>query len=250
MLLPQIGVKGQEKLSSSRVLVIGAGGLGSPVLLYLAAAGIGTIGVIDHDVVDLSNIQRQVIYTEQHVGRKKTESVAESLKNLNPDVMVETFPFKLDPENAPPLFSKYDLIADCTDNFPARFLINDIAFSHAKPVVSAAAIRFEGHLTIFDPRVHDCPCYRCLLRDPPPEPTALSCAEHGILGPVTGVLGSLQAVEILKSLLNIGERLVGRLLIYDALNANLRTITVARDPHCPLCAQCPSSLPQSAFLQR
>ena len=237
MILPHIGVKGQRRLASARVLVIGAGGLGAPVLLYLAAAGVGTIGVVDHDLVDLSNIQRQVIYTTQHVGLKKTDGVAASLKDLNPDVTVDTFPFKLESENASSLFSDYDLIVDCSDNFPTRFLINDTAFVHGKPVVSAAAIRFEGHLTIFDPRIKDSPCYRCLLREPPPEPTTRSCTEHGILGPVTGVLGSLQAVETLKSLLNIGDPLVGRLLTYNALNANLRTVTVTRDPHCPLCAR-------------
>lgn len=246
ILLPQIGAKGQNTLSSSRVLVIGAGGLGSPVLLYLAAAGVGTIGVVDHDVVDLSNIQRQIIHTTQRIGMNKTDSTAESLSRLNSQTTVETFPFRLEPGNAPALFSNYDIIADCSDNFSTRFLINDTAFSLGKPVVSAAAIRFEGHLTVFDPRIETAPCYRCLLRDEPPSPTTTSCAEYGILGPVTGVLGSLQAAEILKSLLDIGERLVGRLIIYDALNANLRTLTVARDPACPLCVQRPCSATDQA----
>lgn len=236
ILLPQVGVRGQDALLSSRVLVVGAGGLGSPVLMYLAAAGVGTLGIVDDDRVDLSNLQRQIAHTTDRVGKHKVDSACRTIRDLNPDVRVEAVVERLLPDNVQDLFSGYDLIADCSDNFETRFLVNDTAVRGGKTLVSAAVLQFQGQLWTVRPGGEG-PCCRCLFREPPPAGDGPSCAEAGILGAVAGVLGTLQATEILKELLGIGEGLCGRVLVYDALCARMRTITAHRDPECPLCPE-------------
>lgn len=235
ILLPQVGGKGQEALLESRVLVIGAGGLGSPVLLYLAAAGIGTLGIVDDDRVDLSNLQRQVIHTTDRIGVPKVDSAYQAITAINPDVTVQVCAERLTVDNAADLFSGYDLVADCSDNFETRFLVNDTAVRMGRTLVSAAVLRFEGQLWTVRPGGEG-PCCRCLFREPPPAGDVPSCAEAGILGAVAGVTGTLQATEILKEILGIGEGLCGRMLVYDALSARMRTVTAHRDPECPLCS--------------
>ena len=234
LLLPEIGEAGQEKLKAGSVLVIGAGGLGSPVALYLAAAGIGTIGLVDDDTVSLSTLQRQILYRSQDVGQRKVEAGAAALGALNPHVAVHTHPVRLTEANAAELFAPYDLIADGSDNFATRFLVNDTAFALKKTLVSAAVTEFDGQLATF--KAHDgaSPCYRCLFPAPPPPGTVPNCSETGVLGAAAGVMGSLQALELLKEITGIGTGLAGRLLIYEALTARFRTITVPRDPACSL----------------
>lgn len=232
ILLDEVGAKGQARLRAARVLIVGAGGLGAPLLLYLAAAGIGHITLVDHDTVDLSNLQRQIAHTTAAVGRPKVESAAATAAALNPLVTIEPYSARLTAANAERLIAAHDIVADGTDNFPARFLIADAAHLARRPLVSAAILRFEGQLAIFPP---EGPCYRCLYPAPPPPGEIPSCAEAGILGAVAGVMGTLQATEILKLILGIGQPLVARLLLWDALTPRTRIIALTQDPACPLC---------------
>ena len=245
ILLKEVGGVGQAKLLGSKVLVIGAGGLGSPVLLYLAAAGVGTIGVVDDDRVDLSNLQRQIIHQTASVGLPKVESARQTLAAINPDVTLVAHETRIGPDNAIDLISQYDLVTDGSDNFETRFLVNDAAYFAKKPLVSAAILRFDGQLATF--KAHDCdddghhgPCYRCIFREPPPPGQIPSCAEAGVLGALCGTMGSLQATEILKELMGIGDSLSGSLLVYEGLAANFRKIRVKADPGCPLCGDNPT----------
>ena len=236
LILDEVGEEGQEKLLRSRVLVIGAGGLGSPLLLYLAAAGVGTIGIVDNDRVDLTNLQRQIVHATEHVGDLKVESAEESLARINDGVTIETHAVRLGPENAEALVAGYDLVADGSDNFATRYLLNDVCARLKKPLVAAALSPFEGQLSTFKPYLgNGHPCYRCLFREPPPPDTVPRCEEAGILGAVAGVLGTLQAVEVLKEVLGLGDSLDGALLIYDALRARFHRIRIAKDPGCPTC---------------
>jgi len=243
ILLPQVGGQGQEKLLNAKVLVVGAGGLGSPVLMYLAAAGVGTLGIVDDDVVDLSNLQRQIVHTTDRIGVAKVESAATALRAINPDIKLVLHNERITVDNAETLLGAYDLVTDGSDNFSTRFLINDAAYFTRTPLVSGAILRFDGQLATFKnfPGGHqDGPCYRCIFREPPPPGQVPSCSEAGVLGALCGTIGSLQATEILKELLGIGESLSGSLLIYDALATQFRTIKVKRDPGCPLCGDAPT----------
>ena len=234
ILLPEVGEEGQVRLLESKVLIVGAGGLGSPAALYLAAAGVGTIGIVDFDVVDASNLQRQILHNFDRIGQSKVESASETLTALNPDVKVVTFDERLSAENVLEIFGDYDVVVDGGDNFPTRYLVNDAALHLRIPVVHGSIFRFEGQVTVFDPYVG--PCYRCQYAEPPPPELAPSCAEAGVLGVLPGVIGSLQAMETLKILLGIGETLSGRLLSYDGLGQEFRTLKVRRDPSCPACS--------------
>jgi molybdopterin/thiamine biosynthesis adenylyltransferase/rhodanese-related sulfurtransferase len=233
LLIPEVGAEGQARLLESRVLFIGAGGLGSPGLLYMAAAGVGTIGIVDFDVVDASNLQRQVVHRSDRVGMGKVESATRTITELNPDVTVVPHEVMLGPDNVDELISGYDLIFDGTDTFETRYVLNDAAVRARIPVVHASVFRFEGQLTVFKP--FDGPCYRCLYPTPPPPELAPGCSVAGVLGVVPGVMGLLQATEGLKVLLDIGESLAGRLLIYDALDGAFSELQLRRDPHCPAC---------------
>ena len=245
ILLKEVGGIGQQKLLDAKVLVIGAGGLGSPLLLYLAAAGVGTIGVVDDDVVDLSNLQRQVIHSTSDVGRLKVESAADTVRAINPDVTIIPHKVRFDVSNAMQLVNEYDLIADGSDNFSTRFLINDACYFAHKTLVSGAILRFDGQVATFKPHVtlegggHG-PCYRCIFREPPPEGQVPSCAQAGVLGALCGMIGSMQASEILKELMGIGESLSGSLLICDGLGSTFRKIKVKNDPGCPVCGDQPT----------
>ncbi len=237
LILDEVGEEGQAKLLAARVLVIGAGGLGSPVLLYLAAAGIGTLGFVDSDVVELSNLQRQIIHTNDSIGRAKVDSALATLRAVNPDITLVPHHFRLTVANVRDLIADYDLVADGSDNFSTRYLLNDACYLAKKPLVSAALLRFEGQLSTF--KAHRAgdgfPCYRCIFRDPPPPDLIPRCEQAGILGSVAGVLGTLQATEVVKEVLGLGDSLSGQLLIYDALSSDFRKIKVKRDPGCPLC---------------
>jgi sulfur-carrier protein adenylyltransferase/sulfurtransferase len=235
LLVPEVGEQGQLKLLDSRVLLIGAGGLGSPAAFYLAAAGVGTLGIIDADVVDESNLQRQILHNTQRVGQYKAESARETLEALNPDVKVKTYIERLDESNVGRIIANYDVIIDGTDNFPTRYLLNDAALLANKPVVHGSVFRFEGQLTVFKP--NEGPCYRCLYPEPPPVALAPSCAEAGVLGVLPGVVGLLQATETIKLLLGIGEPLVGHLMTYDALAGEFNELRLYRDPNCPACGE-------------
>lgn len=235
ILLKEVGGVGQEKLLKSKVLVIGAGGLGSPVILYLAAAGVGTIGVVDDDTVDLSNLQRQIAHTTGRIGVAKVASAQAAVAAINPDVKVVAHKVRLTADNAAALIADYDVIADGSDNFTTRFLVNDACFFAGKTLVSAAVLRFDGQLSTFKPHAFG-PCYRCLYPAPPPPGQIPSCDEAGVLGAVAGVLGTLQATEVLKEITGIGDSMAGRLLIYDALSAALRQVKINPDPACPLCS--------------
>jgi molybdopterin/thiamine biosynthesis adenylyltransferase/rhodanese-related sulfurtransferase len=234
--IPEVGDAGQIKLLSSKVLLIGAGGLGSPVAFYLAAAGVGRIGLVDDDVVDHSNLQRQILHTEARVGKKKIESAKEALLALNSTLKVEIYDVRLSIENVDNIFSVYDVVVDGTDNFAARYLINDACVKLGIPNVHAAVFRFEGYLTVFSPKGHTGPCYRCIYPNPPPAEMAPSCADAGVLGVLPGAIGLLQAVETIKILLGIGNPLLGRLLSYDALKAEFSEYYVDRDPRCRVCS--------------
>lgn len=233
LLIPEVGAEGQARLLGSKALFIGAGGLGSPALLYLAAAGVGTLGIVDFDVVDLSNLQRQIVHTTDRVGRKKAESAAETVRALNPDVTVVPHEEMLTEANVERLIAGYDVILDGTDTFETRYTLNDAAVRAGIPVVHASVFRFEGQLTVFIP--NEGPCYRCLYPSPPPPELAPGCSVAGVLGVVPGTMGLLQATEALKVLLGIGDTLAGRLLIYDALDATFSELRLRRDPHCPAC---------------
>ncbi len=236
IVLREIGGQGQAKLLSSRVLVIGAGGLGSSLLMYLAAAGVGTLGVVDDDAVSLSNLQRQVIHTTERVGKAKTESARETVSALNPEVELVGHHMRVGADNVTALIADYDVIADGSDNFATRFLVNDACYLGRKPLVSAALLRFDGQLSTFKAHLGgDNPCYRCIYRAPPPPGLIPSCAEGGVLGALAGAMGSLQATEVVKELLDIGESMSGWLLIYDALSTTFRKVRVRPDAACPLC---------------
>jgi molybdopterin-synthase adenylyltransferase len=238
LILDEVGEEGQAKLMAARVLVVGAGGLGSPLLLYLAAAGIGTLGVVDNDVVDLSNLQRQIVHPTTRIGEAKVASARHTLADLNPEVAVEAHAVRLDASNGAALVGDYDLVADGSDNFATRYLLNDLCYRLRKPLVAAALSPFDGQLSTWKPYLgppH--PCYRCLFREPPPPDAVPRCETAGILGAVAGVIGTLQATEVLKELLGIGESLSGRLLMYDALGTRFHTIAVPRDPDCPTCGR-------------
>ncbi len=235
LLLPEVGEVGQLKLLDAKVLMLGAGGLGSPSALYLAAAGVGTIGVIDMDVVDASNIQRQILHNMDRVGMRKVDSAKATLSALNPDLNVITYDTRLGADNILDIIDGYDVIVDGTDNFPTRYLVNDAALLKKIPVVHGSIFRFEGQVTIFNPYVG--PCYRCMIPEPPPAELAPSCAEAGVLGVLPGIIGSIQALEALKLILSLGDPLVGRLLSYDALDQSFRTFKVRRDPACPACGE-------------
>jgi sulfur-carrier protein adenylyltransferase/sulfurtransferase len=235
LLIPEVGEAGQFKLLDSRVLLIGAGGLGSPAAYYLAAAGVGTLGIIDADVVDESNLQRQILHNTKRVGQYKAESARETIEALNPDIKVVTYIERLDETNVRRIIADYDVILDGTDNFPTRYLLNDAAILENKPVVHGSVFRFEGQLTVFKP--HEGPCYRCLYPEPPPPALAPSCAEAGVLGVLPGIIGLLQATETIKLLLGIGDPLVGRLMTYDALVGEFNELRLFRDPKCPACGE-------------
>jgi adenylyltransferase/sulfurtransferase len=241
LVLKEVGGQGQQRLKAARVLVVGAGGLGSPLAVYLAAAGVGTIGIVDDDTVDLSNLQRQVIHDESSLGRPKVESAAARIRALNPDVRVETHQTRISRDNAMELMAGYDLVADGSDNFATRFLLNDACFLAGKTLVSAAILRFDGQLTTFKAHLgapH--PCYRCLFPEPPPRGAVPSCSEGGVLGALAGSVGSLQATEVLKELLGLGESLSGSLLMMDTLYASYQRISIKRDPDCALCGDHPT----------
>jgi molybdopterin/thiamine biosynthesis adenylyltransferase len=252
VILDEVGEEGQEKLLAAKVLVIGAGGLGAPLLLYLAAAGVGTLGVIDDDTVELSNLQRQVIHTTERLGVPKVESAVAALAAVNPDVKVEAFGERLTAKNAAEIISNFDLVADGSDNFDTRYLVNDACYLAKVPLVSAALLRFEGQLSTF--RAYEGadenrgPCYRCIFREPPPEGTVPRCEEAGIFGAVAGAVGSLQAAEVLKEILGLGDTMSGRLLLYDALGTTFRVIKVKRAPDCPLCGDNPTITDLSTHL--
>jgi len=235
LLVPEVGEEGQLKLLDARVLLIGAGGLGSPAGYYLAAAGVGTIGIIDADVVDESNLQRQILHNTKRIGQYKAESARETIEALNPDVKVITHIERLDETNVARIIADYDVIVDGTDNFPTRYLLNDAALMANKPVVHGSVFRFEGQLTVFKP--YEGPCYRCLYPEPPPIALAPSCAEAGVLGVLPGIIGLLQATETVKLVLGIGDPLVGRLMTYDALAGEFNELRLYRDPKCPACGE-------------
>jgi molybdopterin/thiamine biosynthesis adenylyltransferase/rhodanese-related sulfurtransferase len=240
LLLPEVGPDGQQKLLDAKVLLLGAGGLGSPAALYLAAAGVGTLGIVDNDEVDLSNLQRQVIHSSERIGVPKVDSAEETINALNPDVKVDKYPVRLGPDNIVEIISGYDIVVDGLDNFPTRYLLNDASVRLDIPVVSAAILGFEGQLSVFKP--FDGPCYRCLFPVPPPAELAPSCGANGVLGVLPGTMGLLQATEVIKLILGEGDPLIGRLLMYDALSATVSEVKVRRDPDCPICSRDPESI--------
>jgi molybdopterin/thiamine biosynthesis adenylyltransferase/rhodanese-related sulfurtransferase len=240
LLIPEIGAEGQQQLLDAKVLLLGAGGLGSPTALYLAAAGVGTLGIVDDDVVDLSNLQRQVIHNTERVGVPKVDSAAESIRALNPDVEVVSYQTRIDASNIMEIIAGYDVIVDGVDNFPTRYLLNDASVRLKIPVVSASILGFDGQLSVFKP--YEGPCYRCLFREPPPAELAPSCGANGVLGVLPGTMGLLQATEVIKLVLGIGEPAIGRLLLYDALGATLTEVKVHRDPECPICSRDPDQI--------
>ena len=239
LLIPEVGEEGQLQLLASRILLVGAGGLGSPAALYLAAAGVGKLGIVDADVVDASNLQRQIVHSTEALGEPKVDSARRAIEALNPDVEVVTYRERLTSENIDRILAEgWDAIVDGADNFPTRYLVNDASVWHGIPVVHGSIYRFEGQVTVFKP--HNGPCYRCLFPQPPPPALAPSCAKGGVLGVLPGVIGSLQASEALKLALGIGEPLVGRLLLFDALAAEFNEVTLRRDPDCPVCGEHPT----------
>ena len=240
LLLPEVGVEGQQKLLGARVLLLGAGGLGSPAALYLAAAGVGTLGIIDMDVVDESNLQRQILHNMDRIGERKVDSAKKTLTAINPDVDVVTYDMRLDAGNVVDLLSQFDVVIDGADNFPSRYLLNDASLKTDTPVVHGSIFRFEGQATVFKP--FDGPCYRCMIPEPPPAELAPSCAEAGVLGVLPGIIGSIQALEAIKLILGIGDDLSGRLLAYDSLEQSFRTFKVNRDPECPACSLDPADI--------
>jgi len=240
LLVPEIGLEGQTKLLNAKVLLLGAGGLGSPTALYLAAAGVGTLGVVDDDDVDLSNLQRQVIHTTDRIGTPKVDSAEIAINGINPDVKVVKYRTRLDASNIMEIIDGYDVIVDGVDNFPTRYLLNDATVRLGIPVVSASILGFDGQLSVFKP--HDGPCYRCLYPVPPPAELAPSCGANGVLGVLPGTMGLLQATEVVKLVTGAGEPLVGRLLLYEALGATFTELKVRRDPECPICAKDPSEI--------
>ncbi|MDQ6979189.1 MAG: molybdopterin-synthase adenylyltransferase MoeB [Mariprofundaceae bacterium] len=241
IILPEVGAEGQSRLLKSKVFMIGAGGLGSPVAYYLAAAGVGTIGIADADVVDLSNLQRQIIHTQDRVGMPKVESARESMQALNPDVKVKTYQHFVTEDNIRDIIRDYDIVVDGCDNFPTRFLVNDACFFEKKTLVSGAMFRFDGQVSTFKPHQHaEGPCYRCLYPEPPPAGLVPSCSEAGILGALAGTVGTIQAVEVIKEILGIGKSLSGHLMTFDALRMEWKKLKLRKDPACPLCGPNPT----------
>jgi len=236
ILLREVGGIGQARLKAASVLIVGAGGLGSPLALYLAAGGVGRIGILDHDTLELSNLQRQIAHTTGRIGQPKTASAAVAMREINPDIAITTHQMRMDAGNVFDVIAPYEIICDGTDNFETRFLLADACVAARKTLVSAAVLRFEGQLSVFKPHAGpDHPCYRCLYPQPPPAGQVPSCSEAGVLGAVTGVMGTLQATEVLKEIIGIGETLSGRLLVWDSLRAAFRTIRLKPDPGCPVC---------------
>ncbi len=238
IILPEVGGSGQQKMLEARVLLLGAGGLGSPAAYYLAAAGIGNLGIVDFDQVDLSNLQRQIIHSTERIGMLKTESAKKTIQALNPDVNVTLYNEKMDSSNIMSLIKDYDYVVDGSDNFPTRYLVNDACVMKNKTLIHGSIYRFEGQVTVFKPG--DGPCYRCLYPEPPPPGMVPNCQEGGVLGVLAGVIGNLQVVEVLKLILGIGKPLVGKLLIYDALNTEFRSLRLRRDANCPICGEKPT----------
>src|SRR5271166_3970622 len=238
LIMPEVGMEGQLKLKQARVLCIGAGGLGSPLALYLTAAGVGTLGIVDFDVVDFTNLQRQVIHGTSDVGRKKLDSAADRMREINPFVRIDKHEVALSSENALEILRDYDIVVDGTDNFPTRYLVNDACVLLGKPNVYGSIFRFEGQATVF--AYEGGPCYRCLYPEPPPPGLVPSCAEGGVLGVLPGIIGSLQATEVVKLILGVGKPLVGRLLLYDALEMTFREMKVRKNPKCPICGPNPT----------
>jgi molybdopterin/thiamine biosynthesis adenylyltransferase/rhodanese-related sulfurtransferase len=239
LILPEVGLAGQKKIRSTSVLCIGAGGLGSPIAMYLAAAGIGKIAMVDFDIVDYSNLQRQLLHTDADVGRPKTESAMETIRGINPNVEVVLYPTRITSENALDLIRPYDIVVDCTDNFSTRYLINDACVLLKKPNVYGSIFRFEGQVSVFAPSLGG-PCYRCLYPEPPPPGMVPSCAEGGVFGVLPGIIGCIQATEILKLAIGKGNSLVGRLLLFNALDMKFRELKLRRDPKCPICGEHPT----------
>jgi molybdopterin/thiamine biosynthesis adenylyltransferase len=240
IVLREVGGVGQRRLKEASVLVVGAGGLGSPAILYLAAAGVGTIGIADFDTVSLSNLQRQVAHRTADVGRPKTQSARDAALAINPNIRVDMHPVRLDAGNATALIAQYDIVADGSDNFATRFLINDACYFAKRTLVSAAVTEFDGQLATFKAHLEGCPCYRCLFPEAPPPGTAPSCSETGVLGAAAGVMGTLQALEVIKEITGAGESMAGKLLIYEALTTRFRTVRFKPDPACALCGQRPT----------
>jgi len=237
MLIPEVGLAGQRRLKAASVLVVGTGGLGSPVALYLAAAGVGRIGIVDYDVVDSSNLQRQVIHDTERIGMLKVESARQRMLALNPYIQVEAFNEVFSSENAEAISAGYDILVDGTDNFPTRYLINDLAVFSGRPYVYGSIFRFEGQISVFDARSG--PCYRCLFPEPPPPGTVPGCAEGGVFGVLPGTVGTIQATEVIKLILGIGEPLVGKLVLYDALDMSFQTVQLRKNPRCKVCGESP-----------
>ena len=238
IILPEVGGAGQQKMLEARVLLLGAGGLGSPAAYYLAAAGIGNIGIVDFDQVDLSNLQRQIIHSTERIGMLKTESAKKTIQALNPDVNVTLYNEKIDSSNILSIIKDYDYVVDGSDNFPTRYLVNDACVMENKTLIHGSIYRFEGQVTVFKP--NSGPCYRCLYPEPPPPGMSPNCQEGGVLGVLAGIIGNLQVVEVLKLILGIGEPLVGKLLIYDALKTEFRNLNLRKDASCPLCGEEPT----------
>jgi len=238
LILPEVGPAGQARLKNARVLVVGAGGLGSPVSMYLAAAGVGTLGMVDFDVVDPSNLQRQIIHGTRDIGSLKLDSARETIAEINPHVSVDSYPVRLTSENALEILESYEVIVDGTDNFPTRYLVNDACVLLGKPYVYGSVFRFEGQNSVF--AQPDGPCYRCLFAEPPPPGMVPSCAEGGVMGVVPGIVGTIQTMETIKLLLGIGETLSGRILMFDALRMKFREMRLKRDPACPVCGDAPT----------
>ena len=236
--LPEVGLAGQSKLKQARVLLIGAGGLGSPAALYLAAAGVGTLGIVDFDLVDRTNLQRQILHGTSNIGAAKTDSARARLRDINPHVVVETFPERLSSNNALDILEPFDVVVDGSDNFPTRYLVNDACVLLRKPNVYGAVFRFDGQVSVFS--ALQGPCYRCLYDEPPPPDLVPSCAEGGVLGVLPGIIGSLQALEVIKLIVGVGEPLVGRLLLFDGRRMQFRELALEKDPDCPVCGTRPS----------
>ncbi len=241
LIMPEVGLEGQRRLKAARVLIIGTGGLGAPCSLYLAAAGVGTIGLVDFDVIDETNLHRQILYADKDVGKSKVQTAMERLRETNQNIMIKTYERQLTSENALEVFSEYDIIVDATDNFPTRYLTNDACVKLGKPNVYASIFRFEGQATVFYPK-REGPCYRCLYPKPPPPGLVPSCAEGGVLGVLPGLVGLIQATEAVKLILNRGEPLIGRLLVYDALGMTFEELKIRRNPNCPVCSKDPSEI--------
>jgi molybdopterin/thiamine biosynthesis adenylyltransferase/rhodanese-related sulfurtransferase len=240
LLMPEIGIEGQLKMLDAKVLLLGAGGLGSPTALYLAAAGVGTLGIVDDDIVDLSNLQRQIVHSNARIGEAKVDSAEQAINDLNPDVNVVKYQTRLDASNIMEIIEGYDVIVDGVDNFPTRYLLNDATVRLQIPVVSASILGFDGQLSVFAP--YDGPCYRCLYPTPPPAELAPSCGANGVLGALPGIMGVLQAIEVVKLVTGSGEPLIGRLLLYEALSTSFTDLKLRRDPDCPICSRDPSEI--------